>query len=95
MFIVRDLDWKFVASNFKGYFNRKFDDRDRQNCSKNRIFRKIKIRKIGNILTINNSGNFRDHQMASKSLIVSKIRRSNYPNWTVLGFAKQQQKHVP
>ena len=72
-----------MASNFKRYFNWNIFDRDRQNCLKNRIFRKIEIRKIGTILTINNSGNFRDRQMSSKNLKVLKIWRSNYPNWTV------------
>ena len=80
---MRDLDWKFVASNFKGYFNRNFFDGDQQNCSKHIIFRKIEFRKIGYILTINNSGNFRDRQMSLKNPIVSKIQRPNYPTWTV------------
>ena len=35
MFIVRDFDWQFAASDFKGVFDRNFVDRDRQNCSKN------------------------------------------------------------
>ena len=81
MFIVRDFDWQFAASNFKGGFDRNFFDRDRQHCSK--IFRKIEIRKIGNNLTIYNREKFWDRQMSSKNPVVSKNRRSNYPNWTV------------
>ena len=83
MFIVRDFDWQFAASNFKGVFDRNFVVRDQQNCSKNRIFRKIEIRKIGNNLTINNREKFPDSQMSLKNPVVSKNRRSNYPNWTV------------
>ena len=77
---MRDLDWQFAASNFNGYFNRNFFDRDWQNCSKIEF---LKNRKIGNNLTINNSENFQDHQMSSKNPVVSKNRDSNYPNWTV------------
>ena len=75
MFIVRDLDWKFVASNFKGYFNSNFFDWDQQNCSKNTIL---------TINMINNSGNFSDCHMSSKNPVVSKIRLSNRANWTVV-----------
>ena len=75
MFNGSDLDWKFVASNFKGYFEGNFFDQDWQKCLKNRIFQKIEIRKIGNILTINNSRKFRDRQMSSKHPVVSKIQR--------------------
>ena len=73
MFIVRDFDWQFAASNFKGVFDRNFFDRDRQNCSKNGIFRKIEIRKMGNNLTINNREKFRDRQMSSKNPVVTII----------------------
>ena len=69
MFIMRNLDWKFIASNFKGYFNWNYFDRDQKNW-KNRMFRKIEIRKSGNFLTINNSENFRDRQMSLKNPVV-------------------------
>ena len=82
-----------MASNFNGYLNRNFFDRDWQNSSQNGIFRKIEIQKIGNILT-NNSRNFRDHQMSSKNLVVLKIRGSNYPNWAVyLALISKNLKH--
>ena len=50
---------------------------------KTEFFEKIEIRKIGNNLTINNREKFRDRQMSSKNPVVSRNRRSNYPNWTV------------
>ena len=45
IFIVHELDWQFGAFNFKGYFDRNFFDRDRQNC--------LNFRKIGIIFTMN------------------------------------------
>ena len=38
--IVRDIDWQFAASCFKGYYNRNFFDWGRQNSLKKWNFSK-------------------------------------------------------
>ena len=83
MIIMRDLDWQFGISNLAGDFNMNFFDRDRRICSKNRFFRKIEIRKIGDIFAINYSEKNPDHQSSSKNPVVSKNWRSNYRGSTV------------
>ena len=83
MIIMRDLDWQFGISNLAGDFNMNFFDRDRQICSKNWSFRKIEIRKIGDIFAINYSEKNLDHQSSSKNPVVSKNWRSNYRGSTV------------
>ena len=50
---------------------------------KTEFFQKSKFEKSVINLTINNREKLRDRQMSSKNPVVSKNRRSNYPNWTV------------
>ena len=83
MIIMRDLDWQFGISNLAGDFNMNFFAWDRRICSKNLFFRKIEIRKIGDIFAINYSEKIPDHQSSSKNPVVSKNWRSNYRGTTV------------
>ena len=80
---MRDLDRQFGISNLAGDFNRNFFDRDQLICSKNWFFRKIDIRKIGDIFAKNYSEKSPDHQSSSKNPVVSKNWRSNYRGSTV------------
>ena len=45
MFIARDFDWQFAASNFKGGFDRNFFDRDGKIVRKTEFFEKSKFEK--------------------------------------------------
>ena len=83
MIIMRDLDWQFGISNLAGDFNMNFFAWDWRICSKNWFFRKIEIRKIGDIFAINYSEKIPDHQSSSKNPVVSKNWRSNYRGSTV------------
>ena len=84
MIIMRDFDWQFGISNLAGDFNMSFFDWDWQICSKNWFFRKIEIRKIGDIFAINYSEKNPDCQSSSKNPVVSKNWRSNYRGSTVI-----------
>ena len=79
---MRDLDWQFGISNLAGDFNMNFFTYE--SVRKNDFFRKIEIRKIGDIFAINISEKIPDHQSSSKNPVVSKNWRSNYRGSTVL-----------
>ena len=64
------------------------------NLFKKLIFRKIEIRKIGDIFAINYSEKNPDHQSSSKNPVVSKNWRSNYRGSTVLDRMKCWPIHI-
>ena len=71
------------TSNFAGYFQSNFFDRDGPISSTYQIFRNIKFQNIGSVFAINNSEKSRDKRSSLNNQVVSKIWHSNYRVSTV------------